>query len=334
VERLALMSGRIPVPVLDALFGMMKARALMAGVRLGVFDALAGAPLGARDLAERRNLDPDALDLLLRTLVHCDYLVARDGTYALSSLGRRTMTEGGAMDLRGFVRWNYAHWEFAEHLDDLVRTGRGVNFHETLKDPSAWADYQQAMLELARLDAPTLARHVKVPQGATRLLDVAGSHGLLGAAICRRHPPMRSTVVDLPVAVEHATKLARAEGIDDVVEHRAGNLIVDELGDGYDVALAANILHHFQPDQIADILARIRRAVREGGTIAIWDLERPLPGSPPSEADAVALFFRLASTAGVYHGTEYARWLAAAGFSKTQVLRPLTSPGTVLVTGY
>ena len=28
--------------------------------------------------------------------------------------------------------------------------------------------------------------------------DVAGSHGLLGAAICRRHPPMTSVVLDLP----------------------------------------------------------------------------------------------------------------------------------------
>jgi hypothetical protein len=208
-----------------------------------------------------------------------------------------------------------------------------VNFHDTLKDPVAWADYQRAMLELARVDAPVLARHVRVPPGSRRLLDVAGAHGLLGAAICRRHPPLRATVIDLASAVPHGRALAKAEGIEHLVEHRIGDLTADDLGEGYDVALLANILHHFAPGRIADILVRVRRAVRAGGTVAIWDLERPLPGSPPSQADAVALFFKLTSTAGVYHGTQYAAWLTSAGFAKTRVVRPIASSGAVLVTG-
>ena len=53
-----------------------------------------------------------------------------------------------------------------------------------------------------------LARHVPVRKGATRLLDLAGSHGLMGATLCRKHPPMRSTVIDLPAAIEHARRLA------------------------------------------------------------------------------------------------------------------------------
>jgi 2-polyprenyl-3-methyl-5-hydroxy-6-metoxy-1,4-benzoquinol methylase len=172
-----------------------------------------------------------------------------------------------------------------------------------------------------------------VPRRARRLLDVAGSHGLIGAAICRRHPPMRSTVLDLPAAVEHARALALAEGIGGLVEHRTGDLTMDALGEGYDVALLANILHHFREDRIHDILARVRQAVRPGGTVAIWDIERPLPGSAPSEADAVQLFFKLTSTAGVYHGTQFASWLAAAGFPKTRIVRPFGSSGHVLVTG-
>ena len=80
------------------------------------------------------------------------------------------------------------------------------------------------MLETARFDAPVLARHVPVREGATRLLDLGGSHGLMGATLCRKHPPMRSTVLDLAAAIEHARALAAREGIADVVEHRAGDL--------------------------------------------------------------------------------------------------------------
>src|SRR4029453_1469852 len=103
--------------------------------------------------------------------------------------------------LKSFARWKETQWRFFERLDDLVRTGRGLDIHHTLDDANSWSYYQRAMFEAARYDAGALARLVPVPAGAQQLLDLGGSHGLLGAAICRAHPPMRSTVIDLPQAV-------------------------------------------------------------------------------------------------------------------------------------
>src|SRR5207237_7259441 len=120
----------------------------------------------------------------------------------------------------GDVLWNYWQWEPVARLDEMGRTGRGIDLHETMTDPAAWANYQRAMMEVARFSAPIVADRVPVKAGARHLLDIAGSHGLFGAAICRKHPPMKSTVLDLPVAIDHARELARAEKIDDVVEHR------------------------------------------------------------------------------------------------------------------
>ena len=104
--------------------------------------------------------------------------------------------------------------------ETLVRTGTGIDFHRTLRDKRSWCDYQRAMLAMARLDAATIARLVPIRAGATHLLDLAGSHGLLGAKIRRGHPPMRSTVVDLPEAVEEGRALARETGNADSVDHR------------------------------------------------------------------------------------------------------------------
>jgi O-methyltransferase domain len=330
-ERLALLTGAVPIPLIDTLFGMMKARTIMAGVRLGVFDALAQEGHTAGSLAATLRLDEPCLDLLLRSLVYCGYLELRADRYGLSALGRQSMTSTAPKGLTGFVQWNYTQWEFAEHLEALVRTGRGLEFHSTMTDPEAWGYYQQAMLETARFDAPALARYVPVRDGATRLLDLAGSHGLLGAAICKRHPPMRSRVLDLPAAIDHAKRLARREGHDDLVEHVAGDLRHDDLGADWDVALLSNILHHFPPDDVRAILARTFAAVVPGGTAAIWELERPQASRPPSEGDGVALFFRLTSTAAAYSGEEYVAWLSAAGFRQTKIVRPKLRPGTVLV---
>jgi hypothetical protein len=330
-ERIALRAGVVPIPILDTLFGMLKARVIMAGVRLGIFEALAAEGHTAASLAAALRLDESCLELLLRSLAFCGYLEVDGPRYTLSALGRETMVSGATKELTGFVQWNYTQWEFVEHLEELVRTGRGVEFHSTLTDNDAWQHYQTAMLETARFDAPVLAKRVPVRAGATRLLDLAGAHGLMGAAICRKHPPMRSTVLDLPAAISHARELARREGLTHLVDHREGDLLEDDLGTGWDVALLSNILHHFSPPEVARIMSRVHAALADDGTVAIWELERPASDKPPNHGDGVALFFRLTSSAAAYSGEEYARWLSDAGFTSVKVVRPALRPSTVLV---
>jgi SAM-dependent methyltransferase len=175
---------------------------------------------------------------------------------------------------------------------------------------------------------------VPVAPQAQRLLDVAGSHGLYGALICRAHPPMRAEVLDLPDAVEQSRELARREGIDDVVTHRAGDVRRGPLGADYDVCFLGNILHHLAADEARDLLGRVRRALRDAGTAAIWELRRPEPDAPPDAfADAWALFFRVTSTGRCYASSEYAGWLEEVGFTDVRVHTIPQVPFQVLVTG-
>ncbi len=333
VERLALWMGKVPVPLLDSIFSLMKTRSLMAGVRLGVFEALRDEPLTASDVASRCQLDPECTELLLRLLVGVEYLEMHGERFALSGLARRTMIAGAEQELIGYVLWNYRQWEMIAGLEELIRTGRGIDFHETMTDKEAWANYQRAMMEVARFSAPLVADRVPVKAGARRLLDIAGSHGLFGAAICRKHPPLKSTVLDLPAAIDHARELARTSGIDDIVEHRPGDLLADDYGSDNDVVLLSNILHHFVEETNISILRRAFDSLTAAGTVAVWEIEAPAKDQKPSSGDGAALFFRLTSNAGCYHGSEYAQWMRKVGFTEVQVSRPALSPGSVLITG-
>jgi hypothetical protein len=331
-ERAAVRLGLVPVPVLDMLFGSIKARMIMVAVTLGVFETSRAGPLNAKEIADPLGLDRDTLECLLRALTHIKYLAHTKNRYALSPLARRTMVGGAPMDVTGYVRWHETQWRFLEHLETLVRTGEGIDFHRTLRDRRLWRHYQRAMLTLARSDAATIARLVPIRTGATRLLDLAGGHGLVGAAICRRHPPMRSTVSDLPEALEEGRALAREVDVADVVDHRAGDLLVDPLEE-CDAALLSNILHHFTPVEVSGLIARVRAALRPGGTVAIWDLESPRRADNAGHGDVVSLFFRLTSSSGVYHGSDYENWLRDNGFSHVRSRRPIRAPGRVLVLG-
>ncbi len=331
MENVALRAGKVPIPLIDVLFGPMKARVVMAGVRLGIFDSLSAKSATACELASSLHLNEECVEMLLRVLVHSDYLDCSAGHFSLSRLSRRTLAPGAPMDRRGYVEWSYTQWEILEHLEELVRSGDGIALHETLRDPAAWRFYQRAMLENAREHAAFLAAKVPVAPGARSLIDLGGSHGLLGAAICREHPPMRSTVLEIDPAIEPARELANAEGIGDIVAYQSVDILKDDFGRNHDVALLANILHHFSPEQNQALLSKVALSLKPQATVAIWEFERPLRDAKAGGGDPVALLFRLTSSASAYHADEYAAWLTQAGFRGIRIARPPLLAGYALI---
>jgi SAM-dependent methyltransferase len=337
-ERLAVWFGRVPVGVGDAFLPLIQTRSLMEAVQLGIAEAIGTSEVSAVDVARSCSLDAAAVDLLLRVLASSGYVSVSRGSsqprYRLSSRGRRTLLPGSPLEARGYLMWNFVQWRLVESLEGLLRTGRGLDLHETLDGNQKWQWYQQAMLDLSRIAAPILARLVPVRPGAQYLLDVGGSHGLLGAAICRRHPPMRSIVLDLAATIEQARSIAHVAGVDDIVEHRAGNALTDTFPREMDVVLLSNIIHHFTQDDAIRVLEKTRTAMKHGGTVAVWDFDRPSPGARPElAADASALYFKLTSTSQVLAGEDYAAWLREAGFTRVRLKRPLLAPVQVLVLG-
>jgi len=333
LEQSALWLDVVPLPAVEMLVPLLKVRAIMSGVRLGIFERLAGGKLEATTLAEQSGLDAECLGLLLRVLVGARYLESDGKRFWLAPIARKSLVRGAKNELTAYVEFNYMQWQFLEELESTLRAGHGIDFHRSLMSSSPeWRTYQRAMLQLARPVAPWLGRKVPVPAGARRLLDLGGAHGLLGAAICRAHPPLRSIVFDLPGAVEEARQLAEQEGICDVVEHRAGDILEVDLGSGADVVLLSNVLHHFTKTQSAELLDRVHRALVSGGTLAVWELELPDASAKPDLVrDAIALYFRVTSSGIGLSPGRLARWLERARFSRVKSWRSPRAPGWVLV---
>jgi SAM-dependent methyltransferase len=330
-ERLATVLGVVPYPMLDVLVAPMQARALIAAERAGIFKALGEERASTPALAKRLGLDGSCLDLVLRLVSSMGYVQRRGSAWSLSPLGRKHFGVGAPRPFGDFVAFGAPQWDWISRLDDVLRTGQGVEIHRTLKAPD-WNLYQRAMAEGARDFAAFVAREVPVPSGARLCLDVAGSHGLVGAALCRAHPGLQSIVLERGEAIPEARTLAEAAGVADVVSFRECDLLKDEFGEAADVVVLANILHHFSPEEIRAILARARRALKPGGSIGIFDLEAPRPEAPPEAAgDAAALFFRITSNSGCFTGDDYVAWLRGAGFSKPRVVRSLRLPSRLLV---
>lgn len=322
IERLGLASGMLPTPMFEP-YGAAFGRALMVATRLGLFEAIGPAPLTAAAAAERCGVDGRATEKLMNLLVGMRYLRrSNDGRYRLTKVARRWLLDDSPNSVRDMVLMKFLEWEWISQLDAFVRTGEPLDVHSGMSADD-WRLYQRGMRAQSGLLGNWLARRLPVPPNATTMLDIGGSHGYLSVALCRRHPALRSVVLDLPEAVEQAAPLLAAEGMGDRVVHQAGDALTEDLGsERYDLILAFSLVHHFDAETNRSLAARCARALRPGGLFVIGDLMRP--GSP-ERTSAMDLFydlyFALTSRSGLWGVEEMAEWQRSAGLDPRKPMR-------------
>jgi SAM-dependent methyltransferase len=333
-ERIGLASGAIPVPMVEG-YGSAFSRAVTVATKLGIFDAIGNEALSAAEIADRCGLDQRATTKLADLLVGARYLGrSPDGEYRLTKGARRWLRTTSPQSVRDMVLMKELEWRWLEGLEQFVRDGSPLDVHASM-GPDDWRLYQRCMRAQAGLAGSWLARRLPMPAGATKMLDIGGSHGHFSAALCRRHPELRAVVLDLPAAVEHAAPLLAAEGMGDRVVHRAGDVLTDDLGDGeYDLVLAFSLVHHFDAATNRALATRCARALRTGGIYVIGDLMRPDSPRGASTMDLFYdLYFALTSRSGLWSFDEMADWQRAAGLVPRKPMRLILGQGPGLQIG-
>lgn len=328
-ERAALAAGAVPTPLLESMIAMLLARTLMVGTRLGVFEALAAAPLAAAEVAERCRTHPGATTKLLNALVGAGYLRFDRGRYTLVPVARKWLLKGTPRSLYDNMLFRFMEWDFIAHYDEFVRTGRPLDVHETIKSDEDWNLYQRGMRSLAATSAAEVAARTPLPRHARTMLDIGGSHGYNSVVICRRHPQLRAVVLDLPQAVRQAAPILAEEGMGDRVVHRPGDVLADDLGtEAWDVIFIAQLVHHFDAATNRELARRAARALRAGGVLVIQEAIRPESPADAGQAGALLdLYFALTSQSGTWSYEEIAGWQREAGLEPQRPIRFRTAPG-------
>ena len=328
IERVVIALGLAPQPLLDTHVAMLLARAVMEGSRLGIYEALRDGPLAAPEIAVRCGCQPQAMKKLLDALTGCEYLRFRAGRYSLAPVARKWLLPEAPQSLHDKMIFQFLEWDYIAHVGEFARTGQPFNFHSTMTGRE-WSLYQRGMRATASTWAGEVARRTPVPKGAKDMLDIGGSHGHLSAAICRKHPGLRSVVLDLAEAVEHAAPILAEAGMGDRVVHQVGDALTHDLGtETWDVVFVANLVHHFDEATNRALAKRIARALRPGGVFVIQELFRP---RSPNEAGQIGalldLYFALTSAAGTWPFKEMADWQREAGLKPLKPIKFVSAPG-------
>jgi SAM-dependent methyltransferase len=297
--------------------------AVAAAAQLGLFDLLR-EPHTAPAAATHLGVGPRRLRRLLDALVWLGVLRAQDDSAERWFRGDAppTLPESPPVG--------------TELIVDVLRrdapyTGGGLSArlaaqhlsaHELLGTPGP-----APVHELAERLAPVL--RADGGDDAPVLLDAGGGHGAYTAALLGAVPTARAVLVDQADVLEVARRGLRPFG-PRVALHPA-DLLHEELGSGYAVALLSEVLHLHAPPAAAAIVQRVAAALRPGGTLCIKDLALLPDRSGPGPALWFSFGLALFSPWGEVHDREQlAQWLRAAGLGEVPV-EPLRSAPSAVV---
>jgi SAM-dependent methyltransferase len=327
---------REPDPYLDSFTGLVAARALTTATMLGVFDALAEAPADPGELARRLGLDPLGAETLLTTLLTLGYVeTGADERLHNSAVSRRLLVSSSPESIATFVgAQGDLHWQALDLLPEAVRHGRAYSMHEERHDESErWEAYIRGLFEISRPEHEANATFVPV-ESPRRLVDVAGGHGGFSMAMCRRHPELEATVLDLPPSAAVGRQIVEEQGFADRVAFREGDVFELGLGEDLDVVSIFNLVHHLPEKRDRELCRMARSALRPGGCLVIGDSARPEPGEGVSEHGAISsLLFYAWSHSRNFKPSEIRTWMEEAGFDRVEVHRNERSPWRVVVVG-
>ena len=320
--------GVLPYPLADTMLAMLLSRTVVTGSGVGVFEALADGPRTPAEVAARCGTDPGATAKLLFALAGARYLREQDGRYGLTAMARRWMLPSAPHSLHDAILHRKLDTALMEHAETYLRTGIPTDFHTKLT-PEEWAVYQRGQRAHALWSAAEVARRVPVPRGARTLLDIGGAHGHYAAALCRRHPGLHATILDLPDAVAQSREIAAEEGLADRLAYRSGDALTDDLGEAaWDVVFLGNLVHHFDDAANRALQARIARALAPGGTVAVLEIMRSSSAERAGQVGALTdFFFAVTSAGGTWSYEEIAAWQEAAGLAPWRPIRLRRVPG-------
>ena len=322
--------------VLDTLFAYQRSAALGCAIELQLFTAIHDGARTVSTIAERCRASERGTRILCDFLVTIGLLTKSGSDYDLTPesatfLSQRSPAYLGTTArflLRPELKGNF------DGLTDAVRRGgippAGDNI-VSAENP-IWVEFARSMMPMMVPAAQAIANLVASSGTDTlRVLDIAAGHGLFGITIAQRNPRAEIVAVDWKSVLAVAEENARAAQVSDRYRTVPGDAFKVDFGNGYDVALVTNFLHHFDQASCTTFLRKVNHALAPGGRVVVLEfVPNPDRVSPPVPARFGLTM--LAETPGgdAYTFDELRQQLESTGFSNVTA-HGLPIPQLVLV---
>ena len=306
--------------------------AMLAGAQLDLFTRLeAGGRMGLEQLALALDVDDRRLRPLLFALVNAGLLqVAADESFSNSPDADRLLVRGRD----GFMGDNHELWadlwKASLQTAASIRSGSPQARHEFTSMPEAELEaFLRGLHSGALRDGRSFARRFDL-SSCVDLLDLAGGSGGFAIGLAQAVAGVQVTVAELPRVTAITRRCVDEVGLADRIRVIAADLTREPLQGAFDVAMVRNFIQVLSEAEAVAVLRHLFPALRPGGDIYISGDIIDNDRTTPAETVAFSLvFINLYESGQAYTESEYAGWLAAAGFVNVERLDDDTMRGRV-----
>jgi 2-polyprenyl-3-methyl-5-hydroxy-6-metoxy-1,4-benzoquinol methylase len=318
-----------PERIFQVMTAFQHTAALRSAIELNMFTAIGEGNKTAAAIAGACGASERGIRILCDSLTILGFLNKENGEYTLNDLAatfldRRSPAYLGSMadflnsetQMRGF-----------DGLTEAVRQGGTVVTGDGSVDPESpmWVKFARGMAPMMVPPAQMMAARLDfAPDQKVKVLDIAAGHGVFGITIAQKFPNAEVYAVDWANVLTVATENAEKAGVSDRHHLIPGSAFDVDYGDGYDVVLLTNFLHHFDPDTCEAVLRKINRCLNGSGRVMTLEF---IPNedriSPPMEALFPLVMLAATPAGDAYTFAELKEMCENAGFSSNEHI-PLT----------
>jgi 2-polyprenyl-3-methyl-5-hydroxy-6-metoxy-1,4-benzoquinol methylase len=241
-------------------FGFRPARVLLTANNYRIFDHLI-RPSPAKSISKSINTDLRATEILLDALSGVGLLKKQKNQYRNTRMASKFLVSGSQYYQGDILRHIDNLWKNWSGLDGVIKTGKP---HAISHDRTAFI---YGMHNLATLKAREIINMIGL-KGVKTALDLGGGPGTYSIEMSKRG--LSVTLFDFHDTISIAKEIIKKAGID-TVNFISGDFMADDIGKGYDLILASQILHSYSEKDNVYLLKKCKKALNDGGRIVIQE---------------------------------------------------------------
>jgi SAM-dependent methyltransferase len=321
-------AGTLPDRLEQMIRGYMPSRCVLTALELDIFTAV-GEGATAEQVGTKTGANTRGVSMLLNALVALGLLTKSGNDYKRTPESARFFVQGSKDNHRNGLLHTANIWHRWSTLTDAVRRGTRVPIDRDAT-PQWTHNFIAGMQRNAKDRAPLVVKALGT-EGVRRILDLGGGSGAYSIAFTKASPDVHCQILDVPEVVPLTSDYVSKAGAAEQVSVRAGDMLNDDLGSGYDIVMLNAICHMFSEKQNLDLFRRIRQALAPNGRLAVQDFILNPDKAGPAQAALFSLNMLVGTEGGAsYSEIEYMDWMKAAGFTDVSRIS-LPGPSDLIV---
>ncbi len=324
-----------PALLVDAMFAFRKTAAIKAAIEFDLFTKFGGERRTANALASELGCAERGVRILCDFLVVSGFLTKNGESYAPTPSSQVFLDRHSPAFMGAAIDFLASPQMVSSFLDDpsaYVRNGGSIGLANVAPDNPVWVKFARAMGAFTGASAKALASDVATwSKPPSKVLDIAAGPGAFGIEIAKVSPSATVVALDWKPVLTVTEENATSAGVGARFTFQAGSAFEVDWGNGYDLILLPNFLHHFDADACVTLLKKARASLAPGGRVAIVEFVPNEDRVSPEFPAAFALVMLATTPKGdAYTERELAEMAKSAGFRHVTT-RPLPpSPASLI----